>query len=165
LGVVNVKILSFRIVMETGEIFKVHRNADWRTRLRAMLVFGSAVAFFWFFWAADNDRIKSYRYLEPCGFQQKYKLPCPTCGFTRSIMAFSGGNVLKSFYIQPAAGVFCLSIAIIGVFALLIGLFGLNFGLVEFLKSRVKFGYLILIILVVLAGGWAVMFARALVNF
>ena len=148
-----------------GEIFTVHRNATGKARLKAMLVFGLAAAFFWFFWAADTGRIKSYRYLEPCGFQQKYKLPCPTCGFTRSIMAFSGGNVLKSFYIQPAAGVFCLSIAIIGVFALLIGLLGLNFGFVNVLKSRVRFGYVILTILIVLAGGWAVMFARALVDF
>jgi hypothetical protein len=39
--------------------------------------------------------------LQPCAFESRTGLPCPSCGFTTSVSYFAHGNVLASLYIQP----------------------------------------------------------------
>ena len=39
--------------------------------------------------------------LEPCNFEVRTGLPCPTCGMTTSFAHFARGQLLASFYVQP----------------------------------------------------------------
>jgi len=51
----------------------------------------------------------------PCGFQQRYGLPCPTCGMTTATLAFARGKVIRAILIQPAAGLICLGLMVTGL--------------------------------------------------
>lgn len=98
----------------------------------------------------------------PCGFRQRYGLPCPGCGMTTAAMEFFRGRVLRAFIIQPAGAIICGSIVAVTVFALLRGVLGLNSCFVDYLISRFKVGYFLIIIAIILLGGWAVTLARSL---
>lgn len=39
--------------------------------------------------------------LPPCAWEQKFAIPCPSCGFTTSVTYFAHGNVPASIYVQP----------------------------------------------------------------
>ncbi len=102
------------------------------------------------------------RLIEACGFEQKYELPCPTCEMTASVVAFSRGQVLRSFYIQPAGGLIC-SLLVIGAFlAFTTAVFGVYFRFVERIFREVRLWYWIIGLIVVIGTGWAVTLARAL---
>ena len=105
---------------------------------------------------AGRAGVKLYPY--PCGFQQRYSLPCPTCGMTTSAIAFAQGKILKSFYIQPAAATLCIMLALLGIWYFVRAVSGKNCTLVQ----NVKLKYIILTLLAVVAGGWAVTLARAI---
>jgi len=100
--------------------------------------------------------------LDPCGFKQRHGLPCPTCGMTHSVLAFARGRVFESFYIQPAAALMCCITIIAAFLALLIAVFGLYSRFLDSLFSEMKIRYVIVILIVVIAAGWAVTLARAL---
>ncbi len=120
------------------------------------------IALFALFGLMATGIIDPERLLDPCGFKQRYGLPCPTCGMTHSVLAFARGGVFESFYIQPAAALMCC-IAIIAAFlALLIAVFGLYSRFLDSLFSEMKIRYVIVILIVVIAAGWAVTLARAL---
>jgi len=93
-----------------------------------------------------------------CLFNQTTGLPCPSCGMTRSVMVFAQGNILQSFYIQPAGAALCLLAIAVAIFSLLCGIAGTDWGLV----SNIKIRYIIVLLLVVIGGGWAVTLARAM---
>ena len=120
------------------------------------------VALFALFGLMATGIIDPDLWLDPCGFKQRYGLPCPSCGMTHSVLAFARGMVFESFYIQPVAALMCC-IAIIAAFlALLIAVFGLYFRALDSLFCEVKIRYVIIILIVVIAAGWAVTLARAL---
>jgi hypothetical protein len=96
-----------------------------------------------------------------CGFKQTHQLPCPGCGWTHSTLAFVEGHIGKSFYLQPAAGIFCLGFAISAVFALLSAVLGIKFGFLD-RPFGVIVKYLILAVIIIVAGGWAVTLSRAM---
>ena len=89
-------------------------------------------------------------------------MPCFACGMTTSAMAFVSGDILGAFYIQPAGAIICCGLVIIGVFALLIGLFGVNFPFLQRPLSPRSVRYLAISLLIILAAGWAVTIARAI---
>lgn len=81
---------------------------------------------------------------------------------TRAGMAFVRGDLAEAFCIQPAGAFFCFVLAVIGVFSLLIALFGIKF---RFLGSPISGRIVIIIaaaVVVVFLCGWAVTLARAL---
>ncbi|MBL7106341.1 MAG: DUF2752 domain-containing protein [Phycisphaerae bacterium] len=98
----------------------------------------------------------------PCGFEQKYDLPCPTCGFTTAAIAFAEGRIFASFYIQPAAALFSVIIVITAIFSLITAVFGLYFRFLVNLAGRIKLRYIFLLILLIIIAGWSVTLARAL---
>jgi hypothetical protein len=113
-------------------------------------------------WAAINDLINIDRLVGPCGLKQKYGLPCPSCGMTTALIAFAKGQILEAFYIQPAAAVL-YSLAVLALlFSLVIAVLGTDFGLLRWLSERLKLRYIIIALLILVAGGWAVTLARAL---
>ena len=98
----------------------------------------------------------------PCGFKQRYDLPCPTCGMTASALAFAQGKIFESFYIQPAAALLCCVLAVSAFLAFLIAVFGVYSGFLNRFFTEVKVKYIILALIVIIAAGWAVTLARAL---
>jgi hypothetical protein len=97
----------------------------------------------------------------PCGFKARFGLPCPTCGMTTSVLALAHGDILYSFYIQPAAAAFCSILILVGIVGLLMAVCGTDWGLVR----QIRFKYIIMTFLVLLVGGWAVTLARAFAKF
>jgi hypothetical protein len=113
-------------------------------------------------WAAINDKIDPTRWFSPCGFKQRYGLPCPSCGMTTAIIAFAKGKVLSAFYIQPAAAVVCSVVILALMFALVMAVSGTDFGLISYLGEHLKAKHVILALIVIVCGAWAVTLARAL---
>ncbi|MFH1615267.1 MAG: DUF2752 domain-containing protein [Planctomycetota bacterium] len=147
---------------QEGNFGKSRRRLSAGRRAGAGIVFIGVFFVLLFFWAAAKGRIDVKRFIYPCGFKQRFDLPCPSCGMTTSIFAFMQGRIFESFYIQPAAGFFCIVLSVTAVTAFLIAVSGVDFGLIDRVLSAVKIQHIILGILVVLAGGWAVTLARAL---
>ncbi|MBA7471485.1 hypothetical protein ES707_06791 [subsurface metagenome] len=131
-------------------------------RLKAGIVFLVIISVFVFFFAWANGWINISRFIDPCGFKQRFSLPCPTCGMTTAALAFVSGRIFEAFYIQPAAAVLCAVTGVIAVPAFLIAVFGLNCGFVDKTFARCKVRYIVLTIIVIILGGWAVTMARAL---
>ena len=98
----------------------------------------------------------------PCGFKQRYGLPCPTCGITTSILAFAEGRVFESFYIQPAGGLACFMLAVAAILNLITVLFGRYLCFAKRFLAEVKVRYVIIVVLIIIACGWMVTLARAL---
>ncbi len=141
---------------------KILHSASFRRRLGAGVVFFMVVATFSLFWLAANDKIDIARWLNPCGFKQKYGLPCPTCEMTTSALAFVQSKIFESFYIQPAAAILCCILVIVAFLAFLIAVFGVHFGFLNRFFTEVKTKHIILALIVIIAAGWAVTLARAL---
>jgi hypothetical protein len=134
-----------------------------RSRLLAGLVFlvGLSSAGL-LHWAAINNKIDMEPLIGPCGFKQKYGLPCPSCGMTTAVIVFSKGDVLNAFYIQPAAALICCVAAVVVMFAFIMAVCGTDFGLIDCLAEQIKVRHIILATIVIVCGGWAVTLARAL---
>ncbi len=141
---------------------KFFYRASHRQRTASALVFLAVVAFFGLFRLAANGKIDIGCWLVPCGFKQKYDLPCPTCGMTTSVVAFAQGKILEAFYIQPAAALLCCIFLIIAFLAFLVAVFGVYFRFINRFFTEVKIRYIILALIVIIAAGWAVTLARAL---
>lgn len=141
---------------------KFFRRTSSRQRLRAAIVCLVLAALFGLTRLAATGRINLDRVLDPCGFKQKYGLPCPTCGMTASVLAFCRGEIFESFYIQPTAALLCCIMVIAAFLALLIAVFGIYFRFLDSFFSEVKIKHIILALLVIIAAGWAVTLARAL---
>jgi len=131
-------------------------------RITAGAVFVAVVVVFAVLFAGGRGWIDMSRLFGICGFKQVYGLPCPTCYVTTSAMAFVEGRIFDSFYIQPAGAVLCCALVAVGVAALLISVFGVNF---RFLHQPLRWRvikYFVASALVILAAGWAVTLSRAL---
>jgi hypothetical protein len=96
-----------------------------------------------------------------CAFERNFGLPCPTCGFTRAIDAFMDGKIIKAFYTQPAAATGCLILVWIAFFSLLSAAIGVNFSFLPPVRIW-QLKHILLAIIIILAGGWAVTLAQAL---
>jgi hypothetical protein len=135
--------------------------ASAQRRLVAAGVFLAIAGGFAILALAGHYKIKLYPFA--CGFKQKYSLPCPTCGYTTAAVAFAQGHIIDSFYIQPAAAVFCFIVALIAIFALLQAVFGVYSPVLESRLVSVKLRYVIAVLLIIIAAGWGVTFTRALI--
>jgi hypothetical protein len=133
-----------------------------KQRSKAGFVLAGIVLFFAFAGLAGAKVIDLDKLFGPCGFKQRYNLPCPTCGMTTSAVEFAKGNVFNAVYIQPAAGVLCWFAVIAAVLAFITIVFGLYFRFISLLIETLKIKYTILVLLIVIAGGWAVTLARAI---
>jgi hypothetical protein len=141
---------------------KVFCRASFHQRLGAVGVFLVLAALFGLFALAGHYKIPLWPF--PCGFKQRYNLPCPTCGVTTSVKAFAQGKILESFYIQPAAALLCCVLAVSAFLAFFVAVFGVYFDFLNRFFSKVKIKYIILALIVIIAAGWAITLARALAN-
>lgn len=142
---------------------KASRQISGRSRLLAGLIFlvGLGLAGV-LHWAAVNDKINMELLVGPCGFKQRYGLPCPSCGMTTAMIAFAKGDVQSAFYIQPAAAVFCTTAVLAMMFAFVMAVFGTDLGLIEYLSEQLKVKYVIVAAIVIVCSAWAVTLVRAL---
>ena len=131
-------------------------------RLIAAIVCLGIIIFFAVFALAGHYRIDMGRWLGYCGFKQRTGLPCPTCGMTTATLAFAQGRILEAFDIQPACGLLCCVMVIVGILAFIIAVFGIYFRFIERFFTEVKVRYMILALVIIIAAGWAVTLARAL---
>jgi len=141
---------------------KIPGRATSQQRFKATVVFFVIVGVFAVFFAAANGKINISRFIDPCGFKQRFGLPCPTCGMTTSVLVFAQGRVFEAFYIQPAAATLCCVAVVIAILAFFIAVFGINCSFISRFTGKCRFRCLLLIILIILAAGWAVTLARAL---
>jgi len=130
-------------------------------RVTALAVFALVAGFFVFMWLGNRGSVDMRDVFGICGFKQAHGLPCPGCGMTTSAMAFVRGEIFQSFYIQPAAAVFCCVFVIAGVLSLLAGVFGVK---LPFLRKPIGTvaKYVLIFTAVVIIGGWAVTLSRAM---
>ena len=141
---------------------KIPARATRQERLIALAVFCSIAALFGGLYSAQRLGYDVGQVFSPCGFEQRYNLPCPTCWMTRSVLAFSRGEILRSYYMQPAGGLLCTVTALAGVIGGVIAVSGRKFAFLGRLGREVTVKQMILFVLLVLAGGWLVTLARAL---
>jgi len=139
-------------------------RASFRQQLLAGLVFLLVAVLFGLFALAAAEKIDIGRWLNPCGFEQRYGLPCPTCGMTTSAIVFAQGKIFEAFYIQPAGALLCLLLAISAFLAFFTAVTGVYFGFLKWLFGRIKIKYIILILIVIIVAGWLVTLHRALVT-
>ncbi|MBW8016602.1 MAG: DUF2752 domain-containing protein [Planctomycetes bacterium] len=142
---------------------KLHARASIVYRIVAGCIFVVIVGFFVYMFLGARGVIDLRSEFGICGFKQSYGLPCPGCGWTTSTLAFVQGRIGQSLYIQPAAAVFCLGIAISGVFALLSAAFGIRFSFLD-RPFGIIVKYFVLTVIIIVAGGWAVTLARAMAD-
>ncbi|MHC4260113.1 MAG: DUF2752 domain-containing protein [Planctomycetota bacterium] len=135
-------------------------RVSFRGRVIAASIFLVLVALFGLLWLTANEKIDMGWWLEPCGFKQRYDLPCPTCGMTTSVFAFVRGRIFESFYIQPAAALFCCVLVAAAFLAFLAAVFGLYFTFLRRFLSEVKTRHVIMWLVIIVAAGWAVTLAR-----
>lgn len=131
-------------------------------RITYLTVFVIIALFFALFYLVKVDLLNLWPKGE-CAFQRNYGLPCPTCGFTRAISAFMEGKITKAFYVQPAAAAICLALIWTGFFSLLSACLGVNFSFLPPVRTWQP-KYIIPAIIIILAAGWVVTLARALVQ-
>ena len=141
---------------------KLLYRATSRQRLISGCFFLAVVAFFGIFLLAAHGKIDLARWLSPCGFKQRYNLPCPTCGMTTSIVAFAGGEIFESFYIQPAGALLCCVLVVSAILAFITASFGVYFWFLRRFFNEVKIRHIVLAFVIIIAAGWAVTLARAL---
>jgi hypothetical protein len=141
---------------------KVFRAASARQRIIAAIVCLAISAYFGTFALLGHCRVDIGRHLGYCGFKQRTNLPCPSCGMTTATLAFAHGNIAEAFYIQPAAALLYCAAVLGGVLAFFAAVFGVYFEFVSRFFTEIKVRYMILALIVIVAGGWAVTLARAL---
>ncbi len=158
-----VKPTYFNAVMQVSQQLnkpKTYRRASFRERLTAGVVFLFVSASFGLFWVSGHYKITLWPF--PCGFKQRYGLPCPGCGITTSAVTFAQGRILDAFYIQPAGALLCCLLALSAFLAFVVAVFGVYFCFLERFFLKVKLKYVILAVVVVIAAGWVVALNRAL---
>ena len=131
-------------------------------RIFALAIFVGVLGLFWLLHRGASGDIDLSRVLGICEFKRSYNMPCFACGMTTSALSFVSGDILGAFYIQPAGAIICFGLVIIGVFSLLIGVFGVNFRFLQRPLSPRSVRYFVISLLIILASGWAVTIARAI---
>jgi hypothetical protein len=139
---------------------KLFSRASATQRLIAAGIFLLIAGGFLLAWLMGHFHFTIYPF--PCGFKQRHNLPCPTCGMTTAVIAFARGDIAGAFYTQPAAGFFCCLAAVIAFFAFLITVFGVYSPLIERRLASLKLRYILAVLLLIFAAGWAVTLARAI---
>ena len=145
----------------TGKKFFYKATAQ--QRLIAAVVLLAILLFSLFCFLAATNRIDIELLLTPCGFKQRHDLPCPTCSMTTSMLYFFKGQILNSFYAQPAGALLACLLVITAFLTFLIAVFGVYFSFLKRIIAIVKLRYVILVLLVIILASWAVTLTRAFV--
>lgn len=143
-----------------GKNEPIFYKATREQRSKAGLTLAGIAIFFVVAGLAGAGVIEPGELFGPCGFRQRYNLTCPACGMTTAVVEFAKGNVFEAVYIQPAAGILCWVLVITVILTFITAVFGLYFRFISELLAVLKLRYIILILLILITGGWAVTLAR-----
>ena len=146
--------------MESGQALPLLKKATSNQRIVSGLIFLFIFSGFTLGWFMEQFDFSFWPF--PCGFKQRFGLPCITCGMTTAVKAFSHGQIAQAFYSQPAAVVFCFISIVIAFFAFLIAAFGLYSPRFERLLCSIKIRYYIIIVALILIAGWAFTITKTL---
>ena len=138
------------------------KKASQKERNRALVI--SLVILFFFSGIFLLESVMHYnvgRLFDPCGFKQRYHLPCITCGFTTAVRAFARGSIIEAFIIQPAAALISCFMVIYSGVCFFIALTG-NVPDFAVRYRALKRIYIISAWTVILLSAWAVTMIRAL---
>ncbi|NLW83818.1 MAG: DUF2752 domain-containing protein [Phycisphaerae bacterium] len=113
-------------------------------------------------WLSANEHLNLRFWLGICGFKQRYGLPCPGCGWTHAGQLFATGHPVQAFFTQPAAAFFCAAGVAAAIYALLMAVFGIDFGFPRRLLTAVGVKWLVIGAILVLLAGWAVVLVRTI---
>ena len=138
-------------------------KATGKQRLIAAVVLLVILLFSLFCSLAATNIIDIELLLTPCGFKQRHNLPCPTCSMTTSMLYFFKGQILNSFYAQPAAALLACLLVIIAFLAFFIAVFGVYFSFLRRVIAVIRLKYVILVLLIMILASWAVTLTRAFV--
>jgi hypothetical protein len=127
-------------------------------------VFVAIVSGFALLWASEKGYINLSYLFGTCGFKQRFGLPCPGCGWTHAAQLFATGHLLKAFWIQPAAGLFCAAVSVAAIFALHCAIFGIDFGLTRRIFCSKSMGILLAAACIVIIAGWIVTLIRTVLE-
>lgn len=141
----------------------VLRRPSSRQRRVAALIALTVAALFGGLWLLQWAGFDFGLVFPRCGVKQRWGLTCPTCGMTTSVLAFARGELLTAFYVQPAAAFLCSLLVLAAFFAFLTAAFGIYFNVFDRLFAEIRIVHLVAGLLVIIAAGWAVTLARALV--
>ena len=131
-------------------------------RIAAAAVLIAIIALFAVLWSAGAGKIDLSRYLGLCEFQRTFGMPCVTCYITRSAIEFARGDIVESFYIQPAGAILCCGLVLVATIAFLIAVCGVDFAFLHRPVSLRVVKYFIVSVIIILAAAWAVTIARTL---
>jgi len=70
-------------------------------KLYVILLIACMAGYFWLYLGISNNRIGTET-CTVCLIKHATKIPCPSCGSTRSVISLSQGNFLEAFNINPA---------------------------------------------------------------
>jgi hypothetical protein len=140
---------------------KIFEKASARQRVVGLLLFSGVVCFFAVFVLEGAGKLEMDWVFTPCGFKQRFHLPCPACGMTGAVRAFAMGQFAHAFYIQPAGALFCSLLAMAAFLSFIVAACGVYFTFLRRLFAEVEIRYVVLAAIIVLAAGWAVTLARA----
>lgn len=150
--------------METDKELKPNRSfrkATPRQRVVGLVFFGILGGIFTLLILGAHGILDMERIVDPCGFKQKYHLPCPGCGVTHSALEFVRGRIWSSFYTQPTGGLLC-TIGVISLFlSFLASFFGIYANFLDVFFDRRNFKYIIIAGILIFLAGWAVTLSRA----
>ncbi len=130
----------------------------------AALIATLVVLLFVALWGLQRVHFDFGLLFNPCGFRLRTGWPCPACGMTRSVLAFTRGRVALSFYEQPASAFGCVVLVVSAFLSSLIAVTGVYFRTLDRFFEEVRPSHLAIGLLVVISAGWAVTLARALVD-
>jgi hypothetical protein len=140
---------------------RIRRASAGQRRIAALVAFG-VFGLFGSLWLLQRIGFDFGVVFGPCGMKQRTGLPCPTCGMTTSVLAFARGDLLTSFYVQPAGAFLCTLLVVGAFFAFLVAVFGVYFSAFDRLFAEIRIKHVVVGLLIILAAGWAVTMARAL---
>ena len=135
-------------------------RADKSQRVASAIVFAVLLGLFCFAYFIGAGAIEAESLFGKCGFKQHHGFACPFCGFTTAAAAFTHGKVLSAFYLQPAAAIIYLLLAILGVLSLLTACFGVNFRFLPPVRQW-RASYIVAAVAVIIAFGWVVTLIRS----
>lgn len=150
------------LTRQSANAAKLTRRATASERRASLAISLSILGLFAGLWILQRIGFDFGLIFNPCGFKQRTGWPCPACGMTTSVLAFSRSQILDSFYIQPAAAFVCTILVLTAFLTLLTATLGVYFKFFDRLLREMKVTYWIAVLLVILAAGWAVTLARAL---
>ena len=138
-------------------------KVDCRVRVKAAGIFVLCAFFFAMGRLAASGVWNPQRYFGLCGFWQKYHLPCPACFMTRAVKLFCEGDIGGSFYIQPGGALLCLGMLITAICSFLTFL-GVDLRFIYCRIAKIRFRYILLILILIIAISWGMTMLRVLLE-